>query len=143
MARVYASAVIDRPVDVVWSTIRGFGDLAGWRPAIRECIIEGDLPADQVGCKRKLTLQDGGVIREELLGFSDEERSCNYSILESPLPIENYVSTLRLLPVTDGNRTFAEWSSEFDVPAENEEEICGLFAGGVYQGGFDSLKNPA
>jgi len=29
MAKVYVSAVIDRPVDQVWSTIRDFGDLAG------------------------------------------------------------------------------------------------------------------
>lgn len=142
MAKVYVSAVIDRPVDQVWATIRDFGDLAGWNPAFRESIIEGDLPADRAGCKRKLTLEDGAVIREELRAFSDEERSCTYSILESPFPIENYVSTLRLLPVTDGGRTFAEWSAEFDVPPENEEEICGVVANGVFQGGFDSLKNP-
>ena len=56
MAKVYGSTVIDRPVDQVWSTIRDFGDLAGWHPAFSESIIEGDLPADRVGCKRKLTL---------------------------------------------------------------------------------------
>ncbi|MCH7622136.1 MAG: SRPBCC family protein [Chloroflexi bacterium] len=100
-------------------------------------------PADRIGCVRRLTLEDGAVIREELLAFSDEERSCTYSILESPLPLENYISTLRLLPVTNGDRTFSQWSSEFDTAPENEAEFCGLFADGVYQGGFDNLKNPA
>ena len=54
-------------------------------------------------------LRDGGAIREQLLTLSDYDFQVSYSILESPLGVDNYVATLKLTPVTDGGRTFAEW----------------------------------
>jgi hypothetical protein len=54
--------------------------------------------------------------------------------------VENYIATLRLTPITDGDRTFAEWSAEFDCPPEREAELVELIGNGVFQGGFDSLK---
>jgi hypothetical protein len=47
---------------------------------------------------------------------------------------------LRLTPVTDGDRTFAEWTAEFDCAPEREAELVNNIGGGVFQGGFDSLK---
>ena len=46
--------------------------------------------------------------------------SCTYSILESPMGVENYVATLRLIPVTEGDLTFAEWTAEFDAAPGRE-----------------------
>ena len=43
--------------------------------------------------------------------------SCTYSILESPMGVENYFATLRLIPVTESDHTFAEWTAEFDARA--------------------------
>ena len=54
--------------------------------------------------------------------------------------VENYVATLRLTPVTDGARTFAEWSAEFDCDERREQELSDLVGGQVFQGGFDALK---
>ena len=75
-----------------------------------------------------------------LLGLSDYDMFCTYSILESPMGVENYVATLRLTPVTDGDQTFAEWTAEFDCAPERETELVGNIGGGVFQGGFDALK---
>ena len=61
------------------------------------------------------------MIREQLLTLSDYDYQCTYSILESPMGVENYVATLKLTPVTDGNRTFAEWWAEFDCAARPRE----------------------
>ena len=58
-----------------------------------------------------------------MLALSDYDYSCSYSILESPMGVENYVATLKLTPITDGARTFAEWSAEFDCPPEREAEL--------------------
>ncbi|MEE9274305.1 MAG: SRPBCC family protein [bacterium] len=140
MAHVYVSTVLDTPIDKVWEAVRDFGALMNWHPAVKDSSIEGGEPGDKVGCIRKLILPDGGAIREKLLSISDEERSFSYSILESPMPIENYVSTFRLREITDGGRTFAEWHSEFDVAPENEKAMVELVAGPIYQDGFDSLK---
>ena len=141
MALVYASSVIAAPAARVWETIRDFNGLPNWHPAIAESRIESGAPADQVGCIRAFRLRDGGFIRERLLALSDYDFNCSYAILESPMGVENYVATLKLTPITDGDRTFAEWSAEFDCAPEREAELVALIGTGVFQGGFDALKS--
>jgi hypothetical protein len=140
MAEVYASSVIAAPADQVWARIRDFNGLPDWHPLIAESRIEAAAPADQVGCVRAFRLKDGGFIREKLLALSDYDFSCTYSILESPMGVENYVATLKLTPVTDGDRSFAEWSASFDCAPEREGELVASIGGNVFQGGFDALK---
>src|SRR6185503_328680 len=139
MARVYVSTVINARSDRVWARIRDFNGLPSWHPAIGESRIENGEPSDKIGCVRDFRLRNGDRIRERLLGLSDYDLFCTYSILESPMGVENYVATLRLTPVTDGERTFAEWTAEFDCAPEREQELVASIGGGVFQGGFDSL----
>jgi len=132
--------VIDAPADRVWAVVRDFNALPQWHPAIRDSRIEGNHPSDKIGCIRSFNLKDGGNIRERLLALSDYDYSCIYAILESPMGVSNYVATLKLAPITDGNRTFAEWSAEFDCPPERASGLVQLVGQGVFQGGFDALK---
>ena len=140
MIKVYTSSVIDASADTVWAHIRDFNGLPKWHPAIADSRIEGNWPSDKVGCIRNFRLRDGGQIREQLLTLSDYDYQCTYSILESPMGVENYVATLRLTPVSDGDRTFVEWTAEFDCAPEREAELISNIGGGVFQGGFDALK---
>ena len=141
MIKVYTSSVIDASADAVWAHIRDFNGLPKWHPAIAESRIEGNWPSDRVGCIRNFQLRDGGYIREQLLTLSDYDYQCTYSILESPMGVENYIPTLKLTPVTDGNRTFAEWSAEFDTPPGQERRLAESIGQGVFQAGFDALKS--
>lgn len=140
MARVYVSSVVNAPADRVWARVRDFNGLPNWLPAAAESRIENGAPSDKVGCVRDFRLRNGDRLRERLLGLSDYEMFCTYSILESPMGVENYVATLRLTPVTDGNRTFAEWTAEFDCPVDREADLVSSIGGGVFQGGFYALK---
>jgi hypothetical protein len=140
MARVYVSTVIGAPAAKVWERVRDFNALPRWHPAIRESRIENAEPADKIGCVRDFRLQNGDRIREKLLGLSDYDLFCTYTILESPMPLTNYVATLRLTPVTDGERCFAEWTAEFDCAPEVQDDLVGGIGTNVFQGGFDALK---
>lgn len=140
MIRVYTSSVIDAAADDVWQQVRDFNGLPSWHPGIAESRIEAGMPSDRLGCVRNFRTRDGGVIREQLLTLSDFEYECTYSILESPMGVENYIATLKLTPITDGNRTFAEWSAEFDCAPSRERELTQLIGQSVFQGGFDALK---
>lgn len=140
MAKVYVSSVIGAPPDRVWAAIRDFNGLPSWNPAVAESRIENGEAADKVGCIRNFTMKDGGVIREQLLSLSDWDFSCAYSILVSPMGVRNYVATMKLTPVTDGGRSFIEWSAEFDCEPARERELVGHIGGNVFQGGFDALK---
>ena len=140
MIRVYVSSVIDAAPDNVWSRIRDFNALPLWHPGIADSRIENNEPSDRVGCIRHFHTRDGGMIRERLLALSDYEYSQTYEILESPMGVAQYVATLKLTPVTDGQRCFAEWSAEFECAEGRERELTELIGGGVFQGGFDALK---
>ena len=140
MARVYTSSVINASAARVWARVRDFNGLSNWHPAIAESRIENGEPADKVGCIRNFSLRNGDRLREPLLGLSDFDMFCTYSILDSPMPLTNYVATLRLTPITDQDRTFIEWSADFDCAPDKEGELLSNIGGGVFQGGFDALK---
>ena len=140
MARVYTSSVINASAARVWARVRDFNGLSNWHPAIAESRIENGEPADKVGCIRNFSLRNGDRLREQLLGLSDFDMFCTYSILDSPMPLTNYVATLRLTPITDEDRTFIEWSADFDCAPDKEGELLSNIGGGVFQGGFDALK---
>ena len=120
--------------------VRDFNGLPDWTPFVAESRIEQDQRADQVGCIRNFRLRDGGVIRERLLSLSDYDLSRSYAILESPMPVENYIASLSLTPITDGNRTFAEWQAEFDCPPEREAALIQQIGSNVFQAGLNALK---
>ncbi len=140
MARVYVSSVINAPASDVWDRVRDFNGLPKWHPRIRDSRIEDALPADKVGCIRNFHLQNGELIREQLLGLSDYDMFCTYSILESPMPLEDYLATLRLTPITEGDRTFIEWTAEFSCAPSDEDGLVEGIGMDVFQAGFDSLK---
>lgn len=140
MPRVFVSSVINAPAEKVWERVRDFNGLPRWHPRIRESRIENGEPSDRIGCVRDFNLQNGDRIREKLLGLSDYDLFYTYSILESPMPVTDYVATLRLTPVTDGNRTFAEWTAEFECDEAVAEELVNGIGTNVFQAGFDALK---
>ncbi len=140
MIRVTTSSVINAPVETVWKTIRDFNALPEWQPAIAKSEIEDGGTSDRIGCVRSMELVGGGTIRERLLSLSDAEYSFTYTILSSPMPVENYVAELRVLPITDGDRSFITWKAEFDVPADQEAQMRHTIGQGVFQTGFDALK---
>jgi len=128
MARVFVSTVIGASAERVWERIRDFNGLPKWHPRIRDSRIEDALPADKVSCIRNFNLQNGDNIREQLLGMSDYDMFTTYAILESPMPLTDYVATLRLTPITDG------------CAPEDESDLVAGISGNVFQGGFDALK---
>ena len=140
MAKVYRSTVLNAPADRVWRDLRDFNGLANWHPLVAVSRIEKDYPADKVGCVRNLQLKDGVRIREKLLSLSDYDYACTSAIIDSSMDLREYIATLRLFPVTEGNRCFIEWSAEFDCPSEKTVELAETIESGIFQTGFDALK---
>ncbi|MFZ2737936.1 MAG: SRPBCC family protein [Burkholderiaceae bacterium] len=140
MVKVYVSSVINASAENVWARIRDFNGLALWHPAIADSRIENSQPSDRVGCIRHFHTRDGAMIREKLLALSDYDYSYSYEIIESPMGVEHYLATIKLTPVTDGACCFAEWSAEFDCADGRERELSETIGTGVFQGGFNALK---
>jgi hypothetical protein len=123
MPQVLVSSVIDAPVDKVWTAIRRFDAAADWLPFVKSSPIEDGGDPARVGCVRVVTQTDGGVFREVLVALSDAERSYSYTFVDSPVPVRDHRTTLRVLPITDGNRSYIEWFSRFEIAPEHETQF--------------------
>jgi Polyketide cyclase / dehydrase and lipid transport len=141
MALSYASTVIDAPADAVWAKIRDFNGMPDWYPeVIATSEIEGGMTGDTVGAVRSFTLADGTHLREKLLAHSDETRSYTYDFQKTPFDVDNYNATLRITPVTDGNKAFVEWWTTFDCDRDQQDHWTGFFANEIFQNGFEAMK---
>ena len=140
MQRVVRSTIIDAPIERVWAVLRDFNSHDRWHRAIETSRVEGGERSDQVGCVRSFTLKDGHRIREQLLTLSDTEHTSTYCIVEATVPLQRYVATVTLKPVTDGSRTFWHWESTFSTPPGMERELHDMVAEGVYEAGFEDLR---
>ena len=120
--------------------LRDFNSHDQWHDVVDKSRIEGDVPSSRVGCVRSFTLKDGNRIREQLLTLSDTDYKSTYCIVEATVPLQRYVATLTLKPVTDGDRTFWHWESTFATPPGQERELRQMVAEGVYEAGFANLR---
>lgn len=134
------STVLEAPVEAVWDVLRDFNGHDRWHPIVKDSVIEKGQTSDRVGCVRRFHLQDGSELRELLLAISDADMAFSYCLLETPVPLLNYVAHVRLVPVTDGDHTFWHWDSRFDTPPGREEELRQMVAENVYQGGMDAIR---
>ncbi len=140
MVKVVKSTVLPAPVEAVWEVLRDFNGHDRWHPIVADSVVEKGWPSDRVGCVRKFHLQDGSELREQLLTLSDADMAFSYCLLDTPVPLLNYVAHVRLIPVTDGDMTFWHWESRFDTPPGRERELQQMVAENVYQGGMDAIR---
>ncbi|MEO0819979.1 MAG: SRPBCC family protein [Pseudomonadota bacterium] len=141
MVRVLRSTILQAPVDAAWAVLRDFNGHDRWHPAVASSAIERGEPSDRVGCVRRFRLTGGEELRERLLTLSDMEQSFSYCLLETPVPLFNYVAHVRLAPVTDGDRTFWEWESRFDTRAGEAAAMSALVGEQIYEAGFAAIRS--
>jgi NADPH2:quinone reductase len=138
--RLIRSAVIEAPIERVWAVLRDFNSHERWHPAVTRSQMENDFDGDVVGGVRRFSLTDGAELREQLLHHSDRDTTITYSILDSPLPLLDYVATVRLKPVTDGNHTFWDWRVRFRAPADRAAALETLVGRQICEAGFTGLR---
>jgi hypothetical protein len=121
-----------------WYTIQDFRDWPSWHPAFASTeIVKGS--GNARGSVRVLAAKDGAKFTEELVSHDDAARSYEYRILQSPLPIRDYVSKIQ---VTGGKAgSHVTWSSTFRVDAGTSEEDIRKAISGVYRAGLDNLAS--
>lgn len=140
MVKIVKSTIMDAPVEAVWDVLRDFNGHDVWHPAVADSHIERGQPSDRIGCVRRFHLADGSELREQLLTLSDIDMAFSYCLLDTPIPLLNYVAHVRLVPVTDGDMTFWHWESRFDTPAGREAELANTVGTDIYEGGFAAVR---
>lgn len=127
MAKAFYSTVLGHSAYDVWTVIRRFDHYA-WAGVESDTTIEGGKAGDQVGAVRRIVLGDGVVRRQILLAHSDAARSYSYGLCDPPyLPLQDYVATIKVTPVVEGNHAFVEWWATFDCAEGERERWVGYF----------------
>lgn len=139
--RSYYSAVLDAPADRVWATVRDFNSLATWFvPAVSSSEIEDGLTGDTIGAVRRFVL-GGATVREKLVALSDVDRHYDYEVVQpAPFPVTNYLATLRVTPVVEGEGAFIEWWADFDCQWDEQAQWEAHFRNEVFKPAIDALK---
>lgn len=141
MVKVIRSTVLYAPVERVWAVLRDFNGHDEWHPVVATSKIERNEPSDRVGCVRAFRLEDGSQLREQLLALSDMEMTFSYCLLDTPIPLFNYIAHVRLYPVTDGDATFWEWEGRFDTPKGRERELGEMVGANIYEAGMEAIRH--
>lgn len=129
---------VKRSVDIngtaasAWKVIGEFCSIAKWHPVVATC---EESEADGATF-RTLTTTDGAVLYEKLLDHSDDTMSYTYEIVDSPLPVANYVSTLKVR--TAGYGAAIDWTGQFDAAGASDQEAIDAI-GGIYKAGLTAL----
>lgn len=132
MISVSMKTQINAPAADVWAVISDFNAL----PKYVAAAVESQVDGEGIGTVRTLTLPDGALLRERLEQLDAEGMSLQYSILDGPLPVADYLSTMKVTPSNDGCEL--EWSSEFNPTCAADEDARTAMTG-IYQMGFDGL----
>jgi len=129
---IYASA------DEIWKNLSSFRDVEKYIPLIKSSTVVGS----GVGAKRTCIIpSESGQeekIEEEIKSFDDDAKTLSYSIISSPLPVENYLGTVKVKDLGNG-RCEVEWSSTFEPKGMPEEEVVKMI-NDIYVAAIDGLK---
>jgi hypothetical protein len=110
-----------------------FGD-ASWVPGTASYQVEGT----GVGALRSITTVDGVELKERLESFDAGAHRYSYRLVEAPMLLENYVSTVEVTPEGGGSRI--TWQASFEAPAEGADAIRGALEG-LFRAAMDGLKS--
>ena len=131
MSEVSLNTHLNASVDQVWGIVGQFNGLPEWHPMIVKSTL------DDGGKRRTLSLPDGSKIVEDLRESDDGSHTMTYAIVDSPLPVTDYVSTIRVFPAQDGVGCTVEWSSSFDPTGDENAAVTAINQ--VFQAGLDNL----
>ncbi len=130
---VSREAVIDAAPGRVWQVMGAFCSISEWHPVIARCeeqTVDG-------APHRRLTTQDGGVLLERLLDHDNDGMAYSYSIVESPLPVQDYRSTISV--ADEGGKARLTWRSSFAPKGASEADAAKVI-GDIYDAGLESIE---
>lgn len=133
MSSAAAHIIIEAAASAVWEKVSDFNGLGAFVQG-----VESSMEGEGVGAVRTLKLPDGAVVKERLEAHDEDAMSLTYTILEGPLPVANYHSTMKVTAQGE-NSSKVDWTSEFDaVGAPEAAAVAGLEE--LYNGGLAGLK---
>ncbi|MEO8038923.1 MAG: SRPBCC family protein [Betaproteobacteria bacterium] len=142
----YETVTVNAPAERAWETINHWDALQSWCPAFEKTeIVSG---GTAVGSIRAITLDKGPTFTEELLAVDPDARTMQYKIVDSPLPIVEYVSGMRVVSLGKDESAIIWYGSykrrtkDNPGPDANDDAMMKL-VGGLYKACLGNAKKVA
>jgi len=137
--RASASAVINVPVEKVWSEIRNFTFPEKLLEPVASVVLEDGAAPTQVGAVRLIKWKSGDSRRQRLLELSDIERKAAWETIESQpeAEVSATLTTVTAKRITENNATLLTWESEFSADVSGELIV---FEQKSYQKNLEEIK---
>ena len=119
---------VDTSVDAekVWATVGDFCGIGQWHPAVEKCV---ESEKDGVAIRTLTLAGGGGTLVEALVSRDDAKKTYTYKIIDGPLPVANYQSTITVKADDDGDETEIAWTGSFDAKGASDAEAEKVIAG--------------
>lgn len=134
MAQVNLSAKILYPPEDLWFEIGGFQSVTKWHPHLRRLEGHGEEP----GSVRKVEAGAGHAQKERLLERDSPHRLYRYELVETDLPVRNYVGEFQILADGRGAST-VRWTADFEV-IEGDEASAVRQVRDFFEEGLEALR---
>jgi hypothetical protein len=132
MAQAHVEGEIAAPVAEVWKVVGDFAEFL--RVQNLPTAVEGE----GVGMTRKVQMGPDVTLIERLEAHDDATYTTKYSMVEGPLPVTDYLSTIRLTPSGDDKTTLI-WETTFQPAGIEEDKGVSMLEGG-YAAGIKALQ---
>lgn len=133
---VMKSVDVAAPPAKVWATIGDFCGIGSWHPVVEKCV-----PSAKDGkILRTLSLKGGGTIIESQTARDDGKMEYTYAIVESPLPVSDYSSTISVIPSGAGSKV--AWTGSFKAKGA-PDSVAKDAIEGIYTSGLKAIADKA
>ena len=134
MSEIACNLDFSSSVDTVWKELADYGGIGAWAPGVASCKLVGS----GVGAVRHVEMPGGAVMEERLEALDDATTTLSYSIIGGPLPVENYLATIKVSANGSGSRV--DWGATFDAPDGVPADAIASGVEGAYKGMLAALK---
>jgi hypothetical protein len=132
MTNIEASVSVAATPEQAFKLVGNFAD-ASWVPGTARTELEGS----GIGAVRTVTTADGTRLKERLESYDAAAHRYTYALIEAPMPLKNYLSTVEVTGEGKGSRI--RWTASFEAPPELAEGIRGALDG-LFETAMDGLR---
>ena len=135
MVHVHQSLTLDASANDVWEIVGNFDKMSDWHPAI----LTTESEDTENGRQRALTLLGGTKKQLERLNeFDGENLSYTYSMIDGPLPVQDYTGKILVESNEEAGCTVT-WSADFEPQGTTEADASAVIEG-YFSTGMNALK---
>jgi len=120
---VSSSKKVHMPADKVWRVVSNWNKLPQFVPKVVE---RTEVSGKGINTDWTIYLKNGKLVKETMTAYSDKKMSMSYKMTETPMPLKDYLATIKVIPIDEQNSEVI-FETDFKVKEENRTNLLATF----------------